>query len=267
MKINIYLHELANCKKSLFFWSLGIVFLLASAMGKYQGYAVSGVPIADLFKTLPPGLTALFGIGSIDLATASGFFVIVTLYLAIMLGIHALLLGAGIIAKEETDKTAEFLFTKPISRGQAFIAKMLTAFTAIVILNIITAIASLLIVGAFNKGPSADNDILLLMPGLFFIQAIFLTIGTSFAAIMRRPKRAGQLSGAVFLATYVLYGFIEMTDKYDFLGYLTPFKYFDSKIIFNEGGYNIFYIALALIFVAALLTASKIAFNKRDFSI
>lgn len=267
MNINIYLHELGRAKKSLLFWSLGIVFLISSSMGKYQGYAVSGVPINDLFKTLPPGFNAMFGIGKVDLTIASGFFVLVTFYLAIMLGVQAVLIGAGIIAKEETDKTAEFLFSKPVSRSQAFTAKVLAAFTALVLLNIVTAISSILIVGAFNKGESATNDILLLMPGIFFIQVMFLAIGTAFAAIMRHPKRAGQFSGVVLLATYVTSAVVDMTDKFDFLRYLTPFKYFDSKTVFVEGGYNNLYIIITVVFVVSLLIVSRVVFNKRDFSI
>jgi ABC-2 type transport system permease protein len=267
MKINIYFKELNDYKKSLFFWSIGIIFLLLSGMAKYQGYAKSGVSITDLFKDLPAGFSAFFGIGSLDLGTAGGFFSIMALYLSVMLGVHAVLLGSRIIAKEEIDKTAEFLFTKPITRRQGFTAKILAAFTIMTVLSVVTAISSVIIVGIFNEGPSINNDILLLMPSIFFIQLIFLTIGISFASIMRNPKRASMFSGALLLATFIISAFVDITDKFDFLKYLSPFKYFDAKTIFIDGEYDISYIVIAIVFVISFLAVSQTAFKRRDFNI
>lgn len=267
MKINIYLKELKSYRKSLFFWSIGILFLLLSGMSKYQAYAKSGVSITELFKDLPAGFSAFFGIGAVDLGTAEGFFAIMILYLSIMLGIHAVLLGSGIIAKEEIDKTAEFLFSKPITRRQAFISKILAAFTIMTALGVITTISSFIIVGIFNEGPSINNDILLLMPCVFFIQSMFLIIGISFAAIMKNPKRAGMFSGALLLATFIISAFVDITDKFNYLKYLSPFKYFDAKTIFINGRYNIYYIIVAVVFIVSFLVISQIAFSKRDLNI
>ncbi len=267
MKLNIYFKELASYKKSVIFWSLGIIFFLLSGMSKYQGYAKSGVDITEMFKDLPAGFSAFFGTSTIDLGTAGGYFAILTLYLAVMLGIHAVLLGAGIISKEETDKTAEFLFTKPITRRQALGAKILAAFTIMTTLTVVATIGSLIIVSMFNEGPSINNDILLLMPSIFFIQSMFLTIGISFAAIMRKPKRASQFSGAVLLATFIIYTIVDVTDKYNYLKYFSPFKYFDAKTIFVDGSYNIFYIFISVVFIVSLLVISLIAYRKRDFNI
>jgi len=267
MKANIYLKELASYKRQLLFWSIGILLFLLTAMSKYQGFAKSNVSITELFKDLPAGFTSLFGIGTIDLGTAGGFFSIIALYLSIILGVHAVLLGSGIIAKEEIDKTAEFLFTKPISRGEALTSKIVAAFTVMTALTLISAVGSLIVVSAFNEGPSINNDILLLMPAVFFIQLIFLTIGISLAAIMRHPKRSGQLAAAILLSTFILSAFIDIADKFDYLKYITPFKYFDAKTIFINGGYNIVNIIITLVFVLSFLITSEIAFKKRDINI
>jgi len=267
MGINIYLKELRSYKKSVFFWSLGVVGLLVGAMSKYQGFSGTEGSIKEMIDSLPGGVAALFGLGTVDLQTAGGWFSLVGLYLSVMLGVHAVLLGSEIIAKEETDKTAEFLFAKPVSRARVLTSKLLAALTIIVTLNVVTAMASLPIVSAFNKGPSISGDILLLMPGIFFIQLLFLIIGVSFAAIMRRPKRAGQLSAAVLLTTFIISAFIDLTDKFNFLKYLTPFKYFDSKIIFVDRAYDVSFIIITFVMVSALLVVSHIFYKRRDFNI
>jgi len=264
--MNIYLKELKNYRMALIFWSLGVIGYLLAAMSKFQGYDRSGTSINEIFDSLPGGLRTFFGVNTLDLQTAGGFFAaIAILYLSVMLGVHAVLLGSGIIAKEETDKTIEFLFAKPVSRNRVLFSKLLAALTIIVALNIVTLVSSVITVAAFNEGPSISGDIAFLMPATFFIQLFFLIVGASFAAVMRRSKRAGMLSAALLLATFIISAFVDITDKYGFLKYTTPFQYFDSKKIFSEGRYNITYIIITVAIVTVLFVVSKIAYKNKDF--
>jgi ABC-2 type transport system permease protein len=189
------------------------------------------------------------------------------LYLGLMLGVHAVLLGAGIIAKEETDKTIEFLATKPVSRSRILFAKLLAALTAIVILNIVTLVTSIVTVAAFNEGPSINGDIAFLMPSVLFVQLWFLMIGASLAAIMRRPRRAAMYSAAVLLATFIISAFVDLSDRFSFLKYTTPFKYFDPKTIFAEGRYSVQYIIITIVALTILLAGSRSAYRSRDFNV
>jgi ABC-2 type transport system permease protein len=265
--MNIYLKELKDYRKSLFFWSLAIIGFMLAAASKYQGYSKAGTSINDVIGDLPAGLSAALGFKGLDLQSAGGFFALCVLYLSVMLGVHAVLLGSGIIAKEETDKTIEFLFAKPVSRNRILFSKLLAAFTEIAILNIVTAISSVFIVEAFNDGPSINGDILFLMPAVFFLQLWFLMIGAAFASIMRRPRRAAMYSAAVLLATFIISAFVDLTDKLGFLKYTTPFKYFDAKTIFTEGGYSVPYIVITVVVITILLAGSQFAYKKRDFNV
>jgi ABC-2 type transport system permease protein len=265
--MNIYLKELKNYRKSLLWWSLAIVAFMVAAMSKYQGYVKSGTSINDLIGSLPAGLSAVLGFQGLDLESAGGFFAMCDLYLGVMLGVHAVLLGSGIIAKEEADKTIEFLIARPVSRNRILFSKLLAALTAIVFLNIITLVSSVVTVGAFSEGPSITGDIVFLMPSVFFIQLWFLIIGASFAAIMRRPKRAGMYSAAVLLATFVISAAVDLTDKLGFLKYTTPFKYFDPKKIFSEGRYNMLYILITVVAFTILLAGSRLAYKNRDLNV
>lgn len=264
---NIYLKELKDNKKSFIFWSFGIIFLLVAGMSKYLGYSKSGVSITELFSGLPSGFSAFLGVNSIDLESASGFFAVMAIYLSVMLGIHAILLGSNLIAKEETDKTAEFLYVKPISRLTSLKAKLMAGLTSILGINIVTTIASVLIVSAFNNGPSATSDVLLLMPAVLFLQLIFFVTGFALAASLRHPKRAGQLSGSLLMVTFVLSVFVDITTRYNWLKYLSPFKYFDAKQIFADRSYSFGYIALTLLLTTALLAVSRMIYQKRDLDI
>jgi len=265
--MNIYLVELKHLWKSLLFWSLGIIAFMLAAMSKYQGYSKAGTSVDNIFKELPGGISAFFGANVLDLQSAAGFFTICALYLAVMLGIQALLLGSGIIAGEEVDKTIEFLVAKPVSRDRILFAKLLVALTAVVLLNLVTLVVSIVTVAAFNPGPSIGGDIAFLMPAVLFIQLIFMVVGVAFAAIMRRPRHAAMLSGAVLLATFILSAFVDIAGRFEFLRYLTPFQYFDPKTIFANHAYSLVNIFITVAVVAAMLAASRFAYNKRDFSV
>lgn len=265
--MNIYLKELRDSRKALIWWSVAIIAFLVAAMSKYQGYSKSGTDINDLISSFPAGLSAVLGFKGLDLQSAGGFFALSVVYLSIMLGVQAVLLGAGIIAKEEIDKTIEFLDSKPVSRSRILFAKLLAALTAIAVLNIVTLVSSIAAMPLFSEGPSINGDILFLMPGVFFIQLWFLMIGVAFAAMMRRPRHAGMFSAAVLLATFIISAFVDITDRFSFLRYATPFKYFDAKTIFVHGSYEMKYIIITAIAVTVLLAGSRIAYERRDFTI
>ena len=135
------------------------------------------------------------------------------------------------------------------------------------VLNIVTFVTSVITMAAFIEGPFRSSDILFLMPSIFFIQLWFLMIGASFAAIMRRPRRAGMYSAAVLLAAFIISAFVDITDRFGFLQYMTPFKYFDAKAIFSEGRYSVEYIIITVVSVAAMLAGSQVAYKNRDLNI
>lgn len=262
--MSVYLHELKSYRKSTFWWSVSIALLMAAAIAKFDAFQKSGESVNDLFKSLPPGLSALFGVTGVDLTTASGYFVVTVAYTAIMLGVHAVLIGSGIVAKEETEHTAEFLYTKPASRWKILAPKLLAALTIVVILNLVTLVASVIGMDSVVEPSSVNNDILFLMPSLLGIQVYFLTVGFAFASIMRRPKRAGQWAAGVLVTTFIAYSVIGLNDNLDFLKYLTAFQYFDAKQIFNDHAYDSLYLVIAGVTIAALVTASFIRFQRRD---
>lgn len=266
--MNIIRRELRAHRKALILWSVGMFLLVYSGMAKYSGYQKSGIKaINDLFGTLPAGLKAVMGVGKIDLTTAIGFYSILFLYIAVMVAIHATLLGAEIITKEERFRTAEFLNTLPVSRTKVITSKLIAAAIDVVILNLVTLASSLIFVTAYNKGESATGDILKIIVGLFFIQMIFLALGMAVAAIIKRNKLAAPVASGVMLFTFFLYLWLDITDKLPDLKYLTPFKYFDGKVIVKEGGLDPAFVLISICLIAVLLVVSYIFYQRRDLKI
>jgi len=189
------------------------------------------------------------------------------LYLVLMATIHASMLGADIISKEERDKTFEFLMVKPVSREKIITSKLLAAFVNIVIFNIINFVFSIILVSYYSKGESIVGNIAILMAGMFILQLIFLFIGTSIAAISSNPKTATSLSTAILLVTFMLSILIDMNDKLNILKYLTPFKYYEAKNLMYGGGLDPIFLILSFAIIGILFWVTYKFYEKRDLKV
>jgi ABC-2 type transport system permease protein len=199
-----------------------------------------------------------------DLSKVNGYYAMLFLYLLLMATIHAGMLGATIIAKEERDKTSEFLFVKPVSRSTIITAKLAAAFTNIVIFNLVTFLSSIVLIGKYSKGVAVNGDIALLMAGMFILQLLFLVIGSALAAVKRKPKTAASLATGILLLTYMLSIVIDLNENMDSLKYFTPFKYFEAKNIMYGGGLDSICVVISIVLITALSIVTYVFYKKRD---
>jgi ABC-2 type transport system permease protein len=265
--MNIFFKELKSYRKSIIFWSIGVFLMVASGMAKYEAYSSSGQSINDLIADLPKSMKAVMGFGVVDLSKISSYYSLLYIYLLLMATIHATMLGASIIAKEERDKTAEFLFVKPVSRNTIISAKLSAAFTNIVIFNLVTWISLIILVGKYNSaGEAVNGDIALTMAGMFILQVLFLVIGSALAAVKRKPKTAPSLATGVLLLTYMLSIAIDLNEDIESLKYLSPFKYFDAKNVMFGGGLEAIYIVISVLLIAALLGVTFKFYQRKDLN-
>ncbi len=265
--MNVFRREMKANLKSLIFWSLGMLFMIVAGMGKFATYVGSGQSITDLISQIPGTLRAVLGFGDFDLRTASGFYGMLYLYLLVMTTIHAVMLGAGIIAKEERDKTTEFLMVKPVSRSKIITAKLSAGFLNVAVLNLVTLGLSVSIVGQYSQGEAVAGDILILMAGMFVLQVVFLFIGAGISAVSRNPKTSSSIATTVLLVAYLLSMAVDMNSGLGFLRYLTPFKYFEAAPLMATGGFDAVYVVLSLVIVAASGIATYFFYNRRDLSV
>lgn len=264
--MNILLRELKAHRKALIIWSVCMFLLVISGMAKYTAYSGGG-DIGAVFDDMPSTMKALLGMGSFDVTTMSGYFAMLFLYIELTVAIHAVLLGAGIIAKEERDKTTEFLMVKPVSRTTIITAKLVTALINVIVINIVTFVSSLVMVAAYNKGDDISSEIAVFFLSLFIVQLIFLSLGAVLAAIMRNPKSAGSLATGILLLAFMISKVTELVKGLGFLNLLSPFKYFSYVNMVEGEGLNIVIVLLSLVLVAAFVACTYLSYNKRDMNI
>lgn len=241
-----------------------MVLMIAGGMGKYSTLSGEGQSLNDLMSVMPQSIQVILGLGDFDLTKASGFYGVLYLYLTIMAAIHAATIGAEIISKEERDRTAEFLMTKPISRGQVVTSKLLAGLVNVTVLNLVAFAASVAVVSSLAKDEAVVGDIAILMSGLLMLQLTFLALGTGSAAISRDPKGAASMATAVLLVTFMISVAMDLSGKLDILRFFSPFEYYQAKDLMYGGGFDAIYVALSVVITVALVVATYVFYDRRD---
>lgn len=264
--MNIFKRELKAHRWGLLFWSIGMVFLVMSGMAKFAAYEQAGQSATDLMAGLPQAVQVMFGLSGFDLAKASGFYGVLFLYIAVMGAVHAVLIGSGLISKEERDRTSEFLYAKPVSRSQTITSKLLAGLVNLVIFNLVTMASSFYFVGYYGKGENVSREIMLLMIGLFLLQLIFFSLGALVAGAAHKPKIAPGRATSVMLLAFTLYYIVNLDEKLGFLKYFTPFKYFEAALVMKDGLDPLF-VALSILIIAVAVVGTYRFYGARDLSI
>lgn len=264
--MNIFLRELKSNRKSLIIWGIGMFLMIASGMSKYTTYS-SSAQNSEIFNSMPYSIKALFGFASFDVTTMSGFYAFLFLYIELTAGIHAVLMGAGIISKEERDKTTEFLITKPVSRNLIITSKLLASLFNIIIINIVSLVSSIIMVSAYNKGISVSKEICIFIFSMFIVQLIFFSIGAVISSFIKNAKSSGSLSVAILLGAFVISRITDFTDRIDVINIFSPFKYFSYENMAKGQGLNIGISIFSLALILVCLYFTYIFYGKRDLEV
>jgi len=265
--MNVFLREMKAHRWGLIFWSLGMVMMIYSGMAKYGAYETAGQSVAVILDQIPGTVQAVFGMTGFDLTTAAGFYGMLFLYLAVMGAVHASLLGAHLIAKEERDHTSEFLYAKPASRSAVLTGKLLAGLANLIIFNQVTTASSFYFVDYFNKDAPFGSDIVLMMIGLFFLQVIFFAIGAAVAGTSHKPKSAASRATSIMFGTFLLFYVVNLNEDLEFLKYFTPFKYFEAGALMTDGALDPVFVGLSVAIVAAAIVGAYRFYSARDLSI
>ncbi len=226
--MTIILHELKQNRLSLIIWTSGIGFLLAVCILIFPDIKMESSGISNLFSSMG-GFTAAFGMDKVNFGTLTGFYAIEC---GNILGLGGALYASNsaisVLAKEEKDHTAEFLFTHPVRRIHIVTGKLISVLIQTVLLNAVLfllAVSCILFIGE----PVPWKELSLLHSAYFLLQAELAGICFGISAFLRRGSAGIGLGLAVMM--YFLNLIVNLSDQWEFLKYITPFKYAEGTDI------------------------------------
>jgi ABC-2 type transport system permease protein len=264
MNSNIYTHELRMKSRSILTWSIAILALMFFFLSIYPSFAEEAELANQLMAKMPEELKQAFGLTRTDMASLLGFYSLVMVFTQLCLAIQAGNFGFGLVSIEESELTADFLLTKPVSRVQILTSKLLAALTAIIITNLVTGAASFLAITTFRSSHTYDAGTLsLMLAGLLIFQVFFLAVGLVISLLVKRIHNITPYSLGLAFSAYVLNAFSGVFGDVK-LEYITPFKHFDPNYIIEHNAFDTRLVLINIGISVAAIAISYWLYIRRD---
>jgi len=254
-------HELKTGWKALVIWTAAIGFFIAACVMMYPEMKGEMEGVSKLFASMG-AFSAAFGMDRINFGALIGFYGIEC---GNILGIggafFAALTAAGVLAKEEKDRTAEFLLTHPISRVRVITEKLAAIMIQIVVLNIIVFVLAVLSTALIGE-EIPWNELGLLHFAYFLVQVELAGICFGISAFLRR----GGLGLGIGIAAvmYFLNIMANISKEAESLKYITPFGYAESADIIGNGSLDVGMIAIGMCFAIIGIAAAYWKYCRKD---
>jgi ABC-2 type transport system permease protein len=216
-----------------------------------------------LLEGFPPAIRAVLGIRIESFFTILGFFGYMLTYLWLIGSIQAMNLGTGILSKEISGKTADFLLSKPISRFKVLTSKLVAALAIIIATNIIFVSVSYLSAETFKIKDFDINIFLLSCLTMLFIQLFFLVVGLLVSVLVPKIKSVLAFTLPIVFGFFII-GMLDSVIGAENARYLTPFKYFDVGYIAAHTAYEWRFLLTEAVIVVVCLIVSYLIYLRRD---
>ena len=259
--MTIIRHELRQGRFSFLIWTSAIAFLLAICVFLFPEMKGEMEEVSDVFASMG-SFTAAFGMDQLNFGTLIGYY---SIECGNVLGLggafFASLTAASALAKEEKEHTAEFLMTHPVKRSKIATDKLIAILIQLVVMNVVTyglSVSSMIAVG--EEVPWKEVN--LLHFAYFVLQIELACICYGISAFLRRGSIGIGLGIAIIM--YFLNLIANITEKVEFLKYITPFGYTDGADIVSDGRLNLAYVSIGMIFAVIGVVVAYWKYSKKD---
>ncbi len=261
--MNIYLQELRAYRKSLIIWCISLVALLSLYMSLFPAITNDAQNYMKILEGYPESVRVALGMNLATITSLLGFFSFTLTFMVLFGAIQAMNIGLSIVSKEVRERTADFLMTKPVKRSQILTSKLLAAVTLIVITNIVYLITATLMANKVKSVDFEGKTFFMMATTFLFVQIMFMTIGITASIILPKIKSVLSISLGVVFGFYAIAAFIATTPD-DPVRYLTPFKYFDTAYIMQNGKYETSFLITSILWVTVAIGVSYYVYNKKN---
>lgn len=259
--MNIFLKELSINKKSLFLWSL--VLILFNVITMYFYPVIASNPSKNTL-----GITKIFILDEIDLSDIFQYFRSQGyIYITLFGSIYITMLSAGMLSKEETNKSIDFLLARPVSRKGIVTAKIFAIFTYTLIFNLLFSLSNFIIFEYVKKSPFNLNIFIFMSIGPFLLHLTFASIGLMFSIFVNKEKAIFSLSIGIVMGSFFLKVLSAMVKQLSILRYFSPFKYVDPYDILRDGTISLRYFSIMLTIIVICVYITYILYDRKNLSV
>ncbi|MDD6050811.1 MAG: ABC transporter permease subunit [Clostridiales bacterium] len=254
-------HELRQGRVSLLIWTAAIGFFVAVCVLMFPEMKGQMAGVNAIFASMG-AFTAAFGMDKLNFGTLIGFYAVEC---GNILGLggafFAALCAAGMLSKEEKDKTAEFLLTHPVSRVRIVTEKLLAVLAQITVLNVVIYGLSVASIAAVGEAVPW-KEISLMHLAYYLLQLEMAGICFGISAFLRKGSLGVGLGIATML--YFLNLVANIADVASFLKYITPYGYCEGADIVASGSLNATYVLIGAAIGLCGIALAYLKYTRKD---
>ena len=233
MNRNLFLMELKKNALSLILWTIAITLLISVTMSVYRTFVENQSKVLGMINLVPKGALQFKGISNFaDLLSVLGFYAVNNIIYMMVLGsIYSIVLSSNILLKEEYNKTAEYLMSRPLNRSEIFFSKLIVILLYIFLLNLVTALAGFICIEIVKNGAFSIRAFIVLSLYTLLLNILFGAIGLFLSTLIKRAKPITTFSIGLVLFLYFVYTLSKITESAAKIGYISPFKFVNVDAI------------------------------------
>jgi ABC-2 type transport system permease protein len=266
MNRNLFLKEMKKNAISFIVWMIAITLLISLTMAVYRTFVENQSKILGMMSLVPKGALQFKGISNFnDLLSVLGFYSVNNIIYMMVLGsIFAIVLASNILLKEEYNKTAEYLLTRPLTRSEIFFSKLAVILLYIFLLNLVTALAGFISMEVVKTGPFSIRAFIILSMNTLLLNILFGAIGLFLSTLVKKPKPITTFSIGLVLIFYFIYTLSKITESASKIGYLSPFKFVNMDVINPEYKLEFWHFLYFIGISLLLIGLSYRLYNRKD---
>lgn len=230
-------------------------------------YPSIGASFEDLLAAYPQlFLQAFLGRALPSFGTVEGFMAVEFFsWVPVLFAAFAALAGAGMVAEETDRRTVEFLLAQPVRRGTVVLDKFLVFL--VYLLGIVALTALALSAGLVAVGGEHSVRLFLHIFALDYLAAAaYGAAALLISTVSGELCRATSLSLAVMFGSLVMLLVANVSDRFEFLGYLSPLRYAGAAKVWEQGGVAAGDAAVLAWLTVAFLLASIALFERKELA-
>ncbi|MBB1515520.1 ABC transporter permease subunit [Tessaracoccus sp. MC1679] len=261
--MNVFLRELRAYRGSTITWVISLSSILVVFMALYPAFTADVAVTRQVFEQFPAVVMDALNISLASFFTIFGFFGYLLSFAILAGSIQAMNLGTGIISKETSGKTADFLLTKPVTRSRVVTAKLGAALALLILTNLVFATVAYAVARVMSEEAFSARTFLVMASTLFLVQLFFLALGALFAVTIPRIKSVVAVSLPTVFAFYIV-GVVGDVVANDEAWFLTPFKYFETEHIIANSSLATAPLIVLSVFVVVTIGLSYLIYVRKD---
>lgn len=264
--MTIFIRELQRNRKAFITWTASLVASTALMLMLFPYMDLQMGTLDDILKQMPEGMISALNLNLMDFSKILSYFTYIFQYILLFSSIYAMQFGAGILSREESERTVEFLLAKPVKRSGVVTSKLFCLLFYLGLFNIIFAAADYMAIIAITDQSFSMTAFLLLHLGQFLLQLIFAAMGLLISVFVVKTGTILPLSIGVVLGTYFISIASGISEKLENLKYITPFEYVTPADIIKSESIEPVYLLILCVVTFITIAGTYVFYNRKDIA-